>query len=146
VFLDFDGVLHPSPCEVDQLFCNLRLLESWLRARPDVGVVISSSWRSVHSLTELKDLFSPDVESRVIGTTPVFNERSAPIDERHREILHWLRARPGLVYRWAILDDQFDRFPSSLPELVATDGDIGLTPSDLRRLDLVLDLGTTEIT
>lgn len=146
LFLDFDGVMHPDRCEVDQLFCKLELLEVWLRNRPSVQVVVSSSWRVVHPIDEIRSYFSDDLQSRVLGVTPVFNQRPTPIDERHHEILHWLRARPGEVYRWAILDDQCDRFPPGHPRLVVTDGLIGLTAADLLRVDHILDLTPSETT
>jgi hypothetical protein len=143
LFLDFDGVLHPTACEVDRHFCNRERLESWLRSRPDVGVVISSSRREEHSLDELRSFFSADLKSRVIGVTPVFDEQPSPIDQRHSEILSWPQSRSG-QYRWAILDYQFLRFPQGHRELVATNGDVGLTQADLKRVDSVLGFVTTE--
>jgi len=44
IFLDFDGVLHPSLAEPEQLFSKAKLLiEVFESRRPEV--VISSSWR-----------------------------------------------------------------------------------------------------
>ena len=54
-FLDFDGVLHPDRSSVDLYFCRLTLLEPWLRKRPQIEVVISSSWREAHPLDELRE-------------------------------------------------------------------------------------------
>ena len=46
LFLDFDGVLHPEPCDEDgEPFCNLPALEAILRDFPAVEIVISSMWR-----------------------------------------------------------------------------------------------------
>lgn len=49
-FLDFDGVLHPDRSTIDQFFCRLPLLETWLRKHPTVDVAISSSWRAAHPI------------------------------------------------------------------------------------------------
>jgi hypothetical protein len=46
LFLDFHGVLHPSPCPDGALFGRAPLLADALRDAPqDVRVVIASTWR-----------------------------------------------------------------------------------------------------
>ena len=73
LFLDFDGVLHPDDGS-QEVFCCLPLLESWMQRLPAVQVVISSSWRSVHSMSELVEFLGPVVGPRVVGCTPVYAE------------------------------------------------------------------------
>ncbi len=51
--LDFDCVMRPGDSGTESKFCRLDLLKAWLRGRPSVGVLISSSWREVHALDEL---------------------------------------------------------------------------------------------
>jgi hypothetical protein len=72
LFLDFDGVTHPEPCVHENVFCRLHLIESVLRERElrDVQIVISSSWREHHSLDDLRQFFSEDIQGRVVGVTP----------------------------------------------------------------------------
>jgi hypothetical protein len=60
LFLDVDGVLHPEGPSREPKFCRLPLLEEWLRGRPGVEVVISSSWREVHPFEELVSFFAED--------------------------------------------------------------------------------------
>ena len=52
LMLDIDGVLHPGQSGT---LIYLPLLETWLRAHPDVDVVISSNWRETHTLDELRN-------------------------------------------------------------------------------------------
>ncbi|MDF6623942.1 HAD domain-containing protein, partial [Escherichia coli] len=68
LMLDIDGVLHPGQSGT---LIYLPLLETWLRAHPDVDVVISSNWRETHTLDELRNFFSIELRERVIGCTPV---------------------------------------------------------------------------
>ena len=123
LFLDSDGVCHPFRCPVDQLFCHLEMLEDWLRRRPGVDVVISSSWREVHPFDEMQSFFSEDVQSRVIGVTPQYArdgwaqvdiERPAPTHVRHIEVLRWLVWSPEPGHPWAALDDEVELYRKRL--------------------------------
>ena len=53
VYLDFDGVLHPSSPVMDGLFSRSHLLEP-LFENSNADIVISSSWRFTYCLTELQ--------------------------------------------------------------------------------------------
>lgn len=101
LFLDFDGVLHPRPTLAGERFCRLPLLEGWLRERPHVDVVISSSWRFANSLTELRSIFSEDLQSRVISTTSAGGDAGG---SREHQIRQWLQYEaPGAT--WIAIDD-----------------------------------------
>lgn len=76
LFLDFDGVLHPADGS-QEAFCRLPLLESWMQHWPAVQVVISSSWRRLHSMSELVEFLGPVVGPRVVGCTPVYKEAAS---------------------------------------------------------------------
>lgn len=76
VFVDFDGVLHPYGCPEAVHFCRLELFEGWLRRRPQVDVVISSTWRETRSVAEWTLFFADDLKQRVIGVTPLFMQQS----------------------------------------------------------------------
>ncbi|MDY0748735.1 HAD domain-containing protein [Paucibacter sp. R3-3] len=149
LFLDFDGVLHPYPCPVEQYFCRRQLLEGWLRERPDLDVVISSNWRERRSLDELRGYFSADLQSRVIGVTPVLKRQAwAQFDgelppmrfERETEVKQWLHGSGEPWRRWAALDDQAWMFGPFCKQLVLCDGAVGLTPHELGRIDTALAL------
>lgn len=123
--LDFDGVLHPRQTGS---FVHLGLLAGWLRSHPGVDVVISSSWRETNSLVALRDLFPHDLQSRIVGTTPIFEGRM-----REEELLSFARLHG--VRQWVSLDDAASEFPTIAPShLVATDYRNGLSPPDLDRL------------
>ena len=71
LFLDFDGVLHPTPSEA--LFIHNGLLHRWLRAAPEVDVVFSTSRRSsfdFETLVECVAFEAPDLASRFVGAIP----------------------------------------------------------------------------
>lgn len=53
LFLDFDGVLHPSHCAGQAPFSRAHLLEETL-AQFAPNIVVSSSWRFTHSLRKLQ--------------------------------------------------------------------------------------------
>jgi hypothetical protein len=67
LFLDFDGVLHG---EQDAHFARLAQFQDCLMKMPEVEVVISSSWRELHPFAELKSLFDPSFQDRIVGITP----------------------------------------------------------------------------
>ncbi len=148
LFLDFDGVCHPERSDVDQFFRRSELvLEPWLRQRPDVEVVISSSWRETYSMTEMREFFSDDLKSRFISSTPVFRRDEwaqrdgEPVPEGHEreaEIRRWLHQSAAPSRPWVALDDQPWRFKSSCKTLVVCDGRVGLTERELELVDEVL--------
>lgn len=72
LFLDFDGVMHPEFCNESKHFMHRDTFETVMRSAPQVELVISSTWRQKRSLDVLKTLFSHDVASRIIGTTPLY--------------------------------------------------------------------------
>lgn len=133
VFLDFDGVLHPQGCVPLQRFCHLDLFEGRLRQNSDVDLVISSSWRLSNDLAALKSIFSEDLQSRVLGTTPAGPDRGGA---REHQIWQWLlNSQP--TARWVAFDDSEWLF-SSTQRLVLCDSDHGLRASDLLEADRLL--------
>lgn len=130
--LDFDGVLHTGRSGT---FSCLPLLEAWLRAHPQVDVVISSEWRDHHSFSVLRALFSEDIRPRIIGKTPVFEDGTLREDEILALMHHYH------VTRWAALDDAAFAFPSTgTDHLVLTTSHIGLTAESLSQLSTKLGL------
>lgn len=151
VFLDFDGTTHPDGSHVDRLFSGLELFEPWLRRHPGVGIVISSSWREAHPMSELRSFFSDDLQHRILGATPIAarSEWAAlegellPVRfEREAEILAWMRTH-GLAARpWAALDDQPWRFRPFCKQLIICDPKTGLTGRELDLLTQALGLAS----
>lgn len=147
LFIDFDGCVHPYGCSIDKYFCHLTLLEDWLRRRPGVDVVISSSWREVHPLDEMRSFFSEDLQGRIIGATPILKrdaweqyggEPPPTRFERELEVMRWLHDSGKSWRPWVALDDQAWLFRPFSKHLVLCDGRVGLTQRELDQVDLVL--------
>jgi hypothetical protein len=125
IFLDIDGVLHPGQ---SGSLVHLPLFEGWLREHVFIDVVISSNWRDNRTFSSLCDLFSPDIQDRVIGTTP-----NMPYHNREDEILA-LCQKYGIT-KWVAIDDRAQEFPvTANTHLVATEYLVGVTTDDLKRV------------
>ena len=145
LFLDFDGVLHPETTRDEPLFCRLPLLEQWLRARPKVDVVISSSWRYSHKLDGLVVHFAKDIRPRILGLTPIrpaklvgeayLQASAAGRIARSLECSVWMAGSSEPHRRWVALDDMPALFEPGCPELVLCSPDTGLTQVELDELD-----------
>jgi len=140
LFLDFDGVLHPSGGEASGArFSRRPLLEALLR-EPDlchVEIVISSTWREAYPLKQLIAVFSEDIRPRIIGVTPTLVD-VALHHLRYREIKNWLAGHTEIVH-WAALDDAIDDFPRDRrANVVFTNPAIGLEHDQLIALRRLL--------
>jgi hypothetical protein len=142
LFLDFDGILHPRPVigrpGETNLFSSLHLMEDVLRQVPDVEVVISSSWRTHHSLEEMREYFSEDLRERIVDVTPLPSDvachPSLADCARHAECVTWLaRHRPGGT-PWLAVDDAREEFAPDCANLLLIDGTVGLTPDSVAEL------------
>lgn len=132
LFLDFDGVLHSrTPKSSGEMFRGLSLLEKCLQELPDVGIVITSSWRShPKDLEHAYSKFPTGIRDRVLGETPVFGDRK----EREREILDWMATHRVSSNDVVILDDEADLFSNLNNRLVTVNGLFGIREKDLKRL------------
>ncbi|QDL36464.1 HAD domain-containing protein [Rhodoferax sediminis] len=148
VFLDFDGVTHPDFHVVDALFGRLPLIEGVLREFDTPRIVISSSWRTIHSLGVLREFFSADMASRVIDVTPVmeaqrYNERWLPVLSQHfdrqLECEAWLQRNRPRGTPWLALDDWPYWFEPQCPHLLLTDPSQGFQPTDAPRLRAMIE-------
>lgn len=141
LFLDFDGVTHPEPCKTTQYFQSLPLIETVLRRHPRVMVVLSTTWRKNHPMDELRERFSSDLESRVIGATPVLAEDDrawypVPLSLRRRqgEVEAWLHQNRTISHTWIAIDDRPWGFESECQNVLVTDRIQGFTELDADRL------------
>lgn len=148
VFLDFDGVTHSTPCQVDALFGRLPLIEAVLREFETPRIVISSSWRVVHSLGALREFFSPDLAARVIGVTPVMeaerlDEHWLPNPsqhfERQWECETWMQEHRPRGTPWLAIDDRPYWFAPQCPHVLVTDPGSGFQPDDAPRLRAMIE-------
>ena len=123
LFLDFDGVLHPTLCSPSSYFCEGERLHSSIRdSSVALELVISSSWRFHHTMNALLGFLPPDISRFVVGVTP----RVTPgRHQRYREITGFLdsyRKAPD----WRALDDSVFEFPMPCAQLILCDGSIGM--------------------
>jgi hypothetical protein len=141
LFLDFDGVTHPEPTSPANFFAKLPLIESVLREFPIVQIVISSSWRMDHSLTEMVAYFSQDIGALIVGQTDSIKKPGSnwlpgfvPTYEREWECEQWMKLNRPWGTPWIAIDDRDHWFSPGCKHLVATDVKIGFTDQDAIRL------------
>lgn len=145
VFLDFDGVLHPTEAayQVEDcqrltiaaaqsagLFIHCEALESMLtEARHPVRIVVHSSWRLTTSTDHMRALLGP-VGNRVQGIT-------SPSLDRELSILDYMHRRSIEPRNVLILDDQPELFSKLSSRLIVCEPNVGL-PSAARNLQLAI--------
>lgn len=138
LFVDFDGVLHRTGATLDKLFSNLPMLEAWLRRRPSIDVVVSSSWAQVHPIEELRSYFSEDLQARVLGALGRSSARHVFERQAHAEL--WMAKHGCRHAAWAALDDEAWQYSPGCEQLVVCDPKVGLTERELDELDERLQL------
>lgn len=122
LFLDFEGVVHPlAPVEElhpHKWFCWLPLLAEMLRTRPEVQLVVHSSWRNRFDYAELRQLLG-SLGTRFIGVAPGLPKAQA--------IASVLKANTGRFRDHVVLDD--DKQLSGTPglNLILCDPSLGLS-------------------
>ena len=144
IFLDFDGVLNNTPwlaqsgvdeTEVSQLDPRCCELLQNLCSETNTRIVISSSWRLLHPLVDLRGFLR-----RRGVTVPVLGKTPATGKERGHDIQMWLDAASdiyGTIEGVAILDDDCDMVHLT-PWLVRTYRDRGLTPWECDKVKEIL--------
>lgn len=136
IFLDFDGVLRRNTSPLYKLEPGLvRRIEDVVCAYESVRVVITSSWREVYSLSELRRLFSAEFASRIEGATPIAHERSGHY--RHREILAYLETTDTVAAKWLAIDDDALHFPANAPVMIVDPAE-GFTDQHAKELEAIL--------
>jgi len=130
LFLDFDGVLNCRTSDVDEtgflgLDSSRKALIERICKKTNCKVVISSSWRLTHSLTELKNFFK-NYEIDILDETPV-NEKVVPFYHRGVEIKKWLDNHND-IQQYVILDDCDEFLPEQHKHFVKCSYKYGLTP------------------
>ena len=129
LFLDFDGVLHPTHFAGEDPFNRVHLLEESL-VGSELGIVISSSWRFTHSLEKLQKLLPDSISNLVIGVTgvPVIGKHP-----RYQEIQTFLKSHGHS--NWRALDDSYWEFPSPCPELIRCNPNTGISEKQIQELN-----------
>jgi hypothetical protein len=127
LFLDFDGVLHPTT-HGSVLLSQLPLLESTLEGC-DYSMVISSSWRFHMEMENLKKHFSSSVQNKIVGVT---GDAYIGAYARFHEINAY--AMQNGITNWRALDDSYWEFPQGCSQLIRCNPNSGLTQREVKTL------------
>lgn len=174
IFLDFDGVLnnaswmHEAFAKPDR--ANLSMFQKDVRElSPDMirrilnvidttgaAVVISSSWRKLMTLDEIRELFReagfPQMGAHIIDRTPTdreVQETGIPRDTgvmRGHEIDHWIKEfekKNGRLTSFVIIDDDSDMLDSQLSNFVHTSWESGIQDTHVQ--EAIRILGETRV-
>jgi hypothetical protein len=141
IFLDFDGVLNSnawvwshSNDGFDHIDPSRVALVNQLIARSKARVVVSSAWRILHTVEELRGgLAEHGFAGDIIGAT----DRVGSV--RGDQIQRWLTANEH-DGPFVILDDSTD-MAHLLPSLVRCNADTGITQTEVdRALEVLTDV------
>lgn len=145
LFLDFDGVLHPDPCpDRERLFENAQRLSAVVEAFPELGVVLSTSWRVNRPFVDLLLPLPRALRNRVLGVTPSFSQFECPPAlapyPRHAECVQWLREQQLDQGPWFALDDRTGWFAPYCENLIECHPERGLDEAVAARLSSLLQM------
>lgn len=138
LFLDFDGVLHPSSGHAHFKEDCMSALSSIITKHPEIRIVITSSWREEKTVDELKVLLGKAMGERVLGVTPVIDEPFMH-NVRYHEVLSYLKRNSLPNASWFAIDDE----PGSYPDhahVILTDRRKGFTEDNGSQLDEMVKL------
>jgi hypothetical protein len=127
IFLDIDGVLNNRESLKNgvQIVPDLVLLLEDICDKTGAKIVISSSWRILHSQEEIEFVLNCAGLSRgsVIGYTPRLSG-----DKRGEEIKAWMdEVEEITVDNFVILDDDSDMLPEQMDNFIQVDRINGLS-------------------
>ena len=128
LFLDFDGVLHPSNFAGEAPFGRAHLLEETL-ALFSPKIVVSSSWRFTHKLEKLQKTVPDFISGLIIGATGAAVVGKHP---RFSEIQNYLRGYGPVD--WKALDDSYWEFPNPCPRLIRCNSNTGISQKEVSAL------------
>jgi hypothetical protein len=129
LFLDFDGVLHPTHFSGESPFSRALLLEETL-ALFSPKIVISSSWRFTHHLEKLQKTVPTFISNLIIGATGAAVVGKHP---RFTEIQNYLQGYGSVD--WRALDDSYWEFPNPCPRLIRCNPNTGITDRQVLELN-----------
>jgi len=130
LFLDFDGVLHPSLCDSKKYLSNAPLLAGLL-VEYSCQIIISSSWRFQYSLDEIKKMLPKAISMQIIGMT---GDAYSGGNQRYNEIIFYLKANDKSLVDWKALDDSQNEFPLNCKNLIFCNHITGLGHKQLMEL------------
>ena len=129
LFLDFDGVLHPTT-HGSRLFSSAHLLEEVFFQCP-CNVIISSSWRFHLDINEIKLSLPEGIRPLIKGVT---GEAYLGQYARYHEIVGYLYDRDKHFANWRALDDSWAEFPDGCDNLIGCNPNTGMTDLEVGQL------------
>jgi trehalose-6-phosphatase len=144
IFLDFDGVLNKFTDAESLLYLSKECVENLnsLIERSKAKIIISSGWRTLHPIVELKQILINvgfKYPRCVIGITPDLIRKPRETS-RGEEIGKWLKETKHDVDSFVIIDDEDDMEPF-MNRLVQTNCDFGLTKDHVERALCIISRG-----
>lgn len=130
LFLDFDGVLHPTTTNPSEFFSKNELLEKTLE-KANCEIVISSSWRFHMPLTKLVSNLPLSIRALISGIT---GDAHIGVHARYNEIVQYLNANSSYGIDWVALDDAYYEFPSDCKNLIKCNPNTGITLKECNHL------------
>jgi hypothetical protein len=124
LFLDFDGVLHPT-LHGSALFSQMNLLEEAL-GKEACQIVISSSWRFHVEIEKIRGYFSKSIQDRILGIT---GEAYIGSYARFHEIYCYVENHG--IKDWRALDDAYWEFPKDCGNLIRCNPNTGLSSAEV---------------
>jgi hypothetical protein len=128
LFLDFDGVLHPSHLAGEAPFSRAHLLEEIL-VQFSPKIVVSSSWRFTHNNKKLEKILPEFIAKLMVGVTGPAIIGKHP---RFNEIQHFLQSYGSTD--WRALDDAYWEFPNPCSKLIRCNPNTGVNQKELNLL------------
>ena len=133
VFLDFDGVLHPTSASEHEKF-RPEAIQTVNRILDELeaNIVLSTAWRMDFGIEKFNKWF----KDRIIDSTPVHELNFKTEHCRFHEVMDFLKSREWLHVPWVAIDDKRSHFPTNSPAYI-TDAEIGITSKDADHIILI---------
>jgi hypothetical protein len=126
LFLNIDCALE-VPADADGLgndsSIGLRRLEAFLRAWPQLRIVVTSERRYRMTLEHFRSFFAADLRHRLMATTFLYAVRP-PCAARTREdeVLEWLRHKVPACTDWLAIDDRAPDYTAHAERVIICSG------------------------
>lgn len=138
IFLDFDGVLHPTSANSERLFERAPLLGAITASCQNIEFVVSSSWAAYKDHEQIRRCLQghPELLRLVVGQTqhlkrPAMDFGGLP--ERETQCRNWLHENDRDQERWVAIEDEPGCFKTA-SNVIRTDGKVGLTEANVEAL------------
>lgn len=131
IFTDIDGVLNPhwkTKWSKNSISIYNKICKEF-----DLKPVITSTWRTNHTIEQLQDIFTKQgIETPIYDYTPHIDQ-----EDRGVEIKQWLSKNPE-IKQWVIIDDKTSDIEPYLTNVVKCRSWIGLTIDEYEEIKTII--------